>query len=200
MKIIEFIEELKKEYVADCIVRENGTLLLNPSNIPKCKHMIFQPLKDEYIKEFIIPSFQGLAFPSEYSELLKNYNGANLFSIKITSGEFSIAHSMLVFLGLPLTKPFNRPINMEEPFDIRIENLARHKSIPKEWVKCAIWTEIKNIGKGQPTDIFVDSITNKVYACAKNQHNILYSWNNIDECFCDIVKTFKSLEDEYFID
>ncbi len=199
MKIIEFIEKIKNEYIDDCIIRKNGTLLLQPQNTPKCKHMIFKQLQDEHLDEYIAPYFHEIIFPNDYSSFLKKYNGANLFSIKITSGKFSIAHPMLVLLGLPMTKPFNRPLDMEEPFDIRIENLARHNSIPKDWIKCAIWTEIDNIGKGKPTDIFVESSTNKVYACTKNDQKIIYEWENLDQCFCHIIKSLETLKNEYII-
>ena len=199
MEFINFLDKIKNDYSDDCVVRENGTLLLKPQTIPKCKHMFFKRLKNEYLNEYIIPYFEGLSFPNDYKKILEKCNGANLFSIKITKGKFSIAHSMLVLLGLPLTKPFDRPLNMEEPFDIRIENLARHPAIPHDWIKCAIWTEIKNIGKGEPTDIFIDSTSCRVYGCAKNKKDVLYTWENLDECFSSIVKSFESLKDEYII-
>lgn len=199
MKIIEFLKKIKNDYSEDCIVRQNGTLLLKPQTVPKCKFMIYKSLKNEYIEDYVLPYFENVNFPQDYLKLLKCYNGADLFFVKLNCGKYSFAHPMLVILGLPLTKPFERDLDMEEPSDVRVENLARNKSIPNEWIKCAIWTEIKNIGKGEPTDIFIDSLTNKVYGCTKNQCEILYTWDNLDDCLCYIIDSFKGLEDEYSI-
>ena len=197
MKFIDFLSNLKETFSDNYIIRKNDTVLLGPDKIPKSKHMLFKPLVNEYVNEYLIAHFSNLDFPKEYIDLLKFSNGANLFGIKIVAGKFSFANYMFVILGLPLTPPFERSLDMEEPYDIRVENLARHKMIPKNWIKCAIWNEIKNLGNDEPTDIFIDTITHKVFACKKNQCDILYEWNSLDECFCSIVESFKDLQNEY---
>ena len=164
MEFFKFITDVKKEYASDCIIRENKTILLVPGKIPKCKYMLFEALSQNLIDDFLVSHFSGITFPEDYIELLKTTNGANLFSVKINSGKFSFANSMLVILGLPRTQPFGRPLDMEEPFDIRVENLARHKNIAAHWLKCAIWTQIEDVEKGDnQTDIFIDTVTNKVF-------------------------------------
>ena len=66
MEFINFLDKIKNDYSDDCVVRENGTLLLKPQTIPKCKHMFFKRLKNEYLNEYIIPYFDGLSFPNDY--------------------------------------------------------------------------------------------------------------------------------------
>lgn len=196
MKFIEYLNGLQKEYSNNYLVRKNGTILLAPGKLPKSKHMLFKPLKQDIIDEFLISHF-NLDFPKEYIDFLKYSNGASLFTIKVNAGKFSFASSLLEILGLPLTPPFNRPLDMEEPFDIRVENLSKHKNIPNTWMKCAVWIKVENIGKSKQTDIFIDTATNRVYACEKNHKDILNEWNNLDECFCNIVDSFRDLKDEY---
>lgn len=198
MEFLNFVTNLKKENASDCIIRDNKTVLLLPGKIPKCKHMLFEPLTKDLIDNFLVEHFSNMSFPEEYIKILKNTNGANLFGIKLNSGKISFGNSMLVILGLPRTQPFGRPLDMEEPFDIRVENLARHKNIPIYWLKCAIWTQIEDVEKGDnQTDIFIDTVTNKVFACRKNQEEILKEWASLDECLCYIVDSFEDLKNEY---
>ena len=198
MEFFKFITDVKKEYASDCIIRENKTILLVPGKIPKCKYMLFEALSQNLIDDFLVSHFSGITFPEDYIELLKTTNGTNLFFFFFNSGKFSFANSMLVILGLPRTQPFGRPLDMEEPFDIRVENLARHKNIAAHWLKCAIWTQIEDVEKGDnQTDIFIDTVTNKVFACRKNQDEIVKEWSNLDECLCYIIDSFKELKDEY---
>ncbi len=198
MEFFKFITETKNEYASNCVIRENKTILLVPGKIPKCKYMFFEALTQSLIDDFLVEHFSDITLPEDYVELLKTTNGANLFSVKMNSGKFSFANSMLIILGLPRTQPFGRPLDMEEPFDVRVENLARHKNIPIHWLKCAIWTQLKDVEKGDnQTDIFIDTISNKVYACKKNHEEILEEWASLDECLCYIVNSFKDLKDEY---
>lgn len=198
MEFFKFITETKNEYASDCVIRENKTILLAPGKIPKCKYMFFEALTQSLIDDFLVEHFSDITLPGDYVELLKTTNGANLFSVKMNSGKFSFANSMLIILGLPRTQPFGRPLDMEEPFDVRVENLARHKNIPIHWLKCAIWTQLKDVEKSDnQTDIFIDTISNKVYACKKNHEEILEEWASLDECLCYIVNSFKDLKDEY---
>jgi hypothetical protein len=198
MEFFKFVTDVKKEYASDSIIRENKTILLAPGKLPKCKYMFFEALSQDLIDDFLVSHFSGITLPEDYIEVLKTTNGANLFSVKINSGKVSFANSMLVILGLPRTRPFGRPLDMEEPFDIRVENLARHKNIPVHWLKCAIWTQIEDVEKGDnQTDIFIDTITKKVFACRKNQEEILKEWSTLDESLCYIIDSFKELKDEY---
>jgi len=198
MNFLKYVTDIKKEFASDCIIRDNKTILLLPGEIPKCKYMFFEALSQDLIDDFLVEHFSDITLPKDYIELLKTTNGANLFSVKINSGKFSFANSMLIILGLPRTQPFGRPLDMEEPFDVRVENLARHKNIPSHWFKFAIWTQLEDVEKGDnQTDVFVDTINNKVFACRKNQEHIIKEWDCMDECLCDIIDSFKDLKDEY---
>lgn len=192
MKFIKYIQNLKDEYRKNFIVRGNGTLLLGPDKIPNCRHMLFQPLMDNYIQSYLVSEYKN-SFPKEFIEVLKCSNGANLYSVKLNSEGVSFAHSMFVIFGLPLTSPFGRPFDREEPFDIRVEDLARHDEISDKWLKCG--TYIKEYNFNIQNDIFIDTETNQVYACEKNRNTVVDSWTSLDNCFCSI---FEMLSDSMY--
>lgn len=194
MKFLIYLNALKEQFNGDCSIRKNGTLLLHPGKNPNSKHLLFSPLKNEYIEDYLISDYAN-EFPEEYIEFLKYSNGAVLYTVMLKTESFQFAHPLFVIFGLPLTSPFSRPIDMEEPFDVRVEDLARHKDIPKSWLKCG--TYIKDYNFNVTCDIFIDTVTNKVYSCVKNEKDIIDSWNNLDECFCSIFESFADCELEY---
>ena len=178
------LESLKTEFSGDCVTRKNGTLLLCPGKIPKCRHMLFAALSDKLIKEFLADGYKN-KFPEEYRQFLRYSNGAELFwTRRTTANGVPFAKSMLSFYGLPRTQPFSRPNDEEEPFDLRVEDLARHAETPAAWLKCGSYY-------GDPSskvliDIFIDTESGKVYACNKNESAVHNTWDSFDECFCSI--------------
>ncbi|MBR3919184.1 MAG: hypothetical protein IKJ59_10675 [Clostridia bacterium] len=180
MEFINLLENMKKDYSNDILIRENKTLLLGLGKTPKCRHMLFAPLMKEHIAEFLVSDYKR-TFPTEYIDFLMYSNGANLCAELIEINGFKLAHSMFVLYGLPLTQPLGRPHDMEEPFDIRIEDLSRHKNIPETWLKCGTYV-IEN--SYEDIDIFIDTETKIVNSCAKNTDKIISTWNDIDSCFC----------------
>ncbi len=183
MKFIDIIDNLKKENSNDTLVRNNGTLLLCPGKIPKAKHIIFKGLTDNIIQDELISQYKN-NFPKEYIEFLKYSNGIELYMFKIKKEKLEFADVNLAIYGLPLVPPFVRPKDEEEPFDVRIEDLGRHDSIPKTWLKCGDYR--KNTDYNERTEIFIDTITEKVYSCSQNSDVIVKSWDSLDECLCDI--------------
>ena len=194
MEFLSILQDLKNKYSKNCIMRENDTLLLKPDKVPNCRHMLFQPLADKYIQSYLVSEYKN-NFPKEYMEVLKYSNGANLYRVKLNMDGVSFAHSMFVIFGLPLTSPFGRPLDREEPFDLRIEDLARHNELSDKWLKCGTYT--KNFNFNVQNDIFIDTESGHVYACEKNQNTIVDSWTNLDECFCNIFETFSDSMYEY---
>ena len=144
MRFFDILDALKSEYKGNCSIRKNGTLLLCPGKIPRSRHMLFKPLCDEYIQEYLIEQYNN-NFPKEYIEFLKYSNGANLHTVKMKTDKIEFASNLFVIFGLPLTPPFGRPKDEEEPYDIRIEDLGRHKEISKKWLTkrkpCSIITK-----------------------------------------------------------
>ena len=187
MRIIALIEELKKKYECNTIVRKNGTMLLGPGKIPKSDHMLYKGLTQDVLDEYLISQYK-YKFPSEYVEFLKYTNGATLFSIKIRSGKLEYASSYLTILGLPLTPATSRAVDMEEPFDVRIEDLRRHKKIPKHWLKCGRYKMKRE--KGNEADLFIDTETNMVFSCRVDDYNIVESWASLDDCLCNIFEKY----------
>ncbi|MBE6772512.1 MAG: hypothetical protein E7547_10275 [Ruminococcaceae bacterium] len=194
MEIIKRIEKLKIEFSENTITRKNGTILLEPNTIPNCRHMLFIPLTQEYANNFLIDEYKN-NFPDEYLRFLFYTNGANLFNVKLNIQGFGIAHPLLVVFGLPLTPPLSRTQDAEEPFDLRIEDLARHKDIPDTWIKCGTYTKDYNFDI--QNDIFIDTTSNHVFSCPKNQKNIINNWSSLDDCLCDIFDSFSDCKFEY---
>lgn len=197
MKIIDRIERIKEEYSDDYVVRKNGTLLLGLGKIPNCRHMIFKGLELRNLNEYIISEYK-LNFPPEYAEFLQYANGANLAKVKIKSSSgVEFAYNLLSIYGLPLTPPFGRPLDMEEPYDMRVEDLARHPNLPKSWLKCGSYIRDNDIHKD--VDIFINTEDGRVYACYKNECKIVDEWDCLDECLCNIFDALSTAPREYML-
>jgi len=196
MKFFEQLEKIKKQYENDYIIRKNETILLVPGTIPVCRHMLFKPLSQKNIDAFLKDQYK-YKIPEEYIEFLKYSNGANLFYVKISEQKISFGFCLFVIYGLPLTPPFRRALDMEEPYDIRIEDLSRHNDIENHWLKCGSY--IKDCNFDIEYDIFIDTNTNRVYSCEKNHNKIIESWDTLDQCFCDVFSYFDSVKEEYIL-
>ena len=194
MKIIKLLQELRDDYASDFSKRKNGTMLLGPEKVPKCRHMLFAPLSEENINTYLISEYKN-EFPREYITFLKKFNGANLYFVKLNAGKISIAHPMIVIFGLPLTAPFGRPLDMEEPYDLRVEDLARHVDIPMSWLKCG--TYIKDYNFKITHDIFIDTQSKKVFSVEKNKKDVVEEWENMDQCVCDLYRRLLESDREY---
>lgn len=191
---IDEITKIREEHKDNCIIRNNGTILLNPMVIPKCRHMLFKPLDDSIINEFLCDVYE-YNIPNEYIEFLKQTNGANLYYVKLKSKKYSFACCQFIMFGLPRTKPFGRPLDMEEPYDIRIEDLSRHKNIPETWLKCGRY--IKDCKFDDPIDIFIDTISGAVNSYKKDTDEFVNSWSSLNQCFCEILDSLSMSEIEY---
>lgn len=190
MKFFELLETLKTEYKDNCVVRKNGTLVLGPGKMPRALHMLFAPLSEDDIDEFLVQPC-CYEFPKEYIEFLKYSNGAVLHTAeyKLKNG-LSFAHSMFTIYGLPKTPPYERPENMEEPFDLRVEDNRRHPKTSQHWIKCGAYireSEITTV-----IYIFIDTKTKEVYGCTEKKATPIEHWSNLDECFCDIFSRFST--------
>jgi len=194
MRFFSILDELKQFYDNDIIVRKNGTMLLHPGKIPNSRHMLYKPLNDEYIEDYLVSQYAN-TFPKEYIKFLKYSNGADLCSVKLNTQGVSFACPMFTILGLPLTPPFNRPSDMEEPFDMRVEDLARHDDIPNTWLKCG--TYLYDTDFNTDYDIFIDTENGRVYSCIRRQKEIVEQWDTLDECFCSIWDSLKNCKEEY---
>ena len=143
MEFFKILEALKEQYKDDMTIRKNGTILLMPGAVPRARHMLFKPLDDKLINEFLVSQYAH-KFPQTYIEFLRYSNGANLCTIKlwhtIKKKRIPTAGGLFTIFGLPRTQPYGRLPEMEEPFDMRIEDLGRHDDIPSDWLKCGTYT------------------------------------------------------------
>ncbi len=188
MKIFKLLDQIKEEYKDDCVVRKNETLICRFRKMPKCRHMFYKPLTDELIKEWLVDECK-LTMPKQYLEFLKYSNGISLFGAKTIYMGYTMAVTLLVIYALPRTAPFTRPFDEEEPFDIRVEDLRRHKNISKRWLKCGNW--YKDCYFDTRLTIFIDTDTQRVYSSEEDSDKIVQEWDSFDECLCDLIETLK---------
>lgn len=195
MRIVNKLVELRTSYKSKSIQHDNGAILIEPSDMPKCRHMLFPGLKKDDIDKYLVENYNN-PFPHEYAEFLQVFNGANLCSVRIKAKAANtyFAESLLTIYGVPRTKPFNRPADMEEPFDVRIEDLARNKKIPNTWLKCAAYDETPKFDR---VHVFIDTSSGAIYACHKNEFEIIREWDNLDECLCDLFDELSIMPLEY---
>jgi len=194
MEFFSLVDELKERHKSNTLLRRNGTLLLNPGKIPKAQHILYKPLTTELIEEFLVKSYSN-ALPMQYINFLKYSNGVELFMFKILTGKFEFAGSNLTIYGLPRTKPFDRPADMEEPFDIRVEDLRRHDDIPNTWLK--VGTYRLKYQLGGEADIYIDCDSQRVFSTIRDKSNIKEQWNSFDSCLCDLFHRAQNSHSEY---
>lgn len=193
---LDIIANLKETFACDSMERKNGTLLLGPNGIPNCQHMIFAPLPVQYIETHLVAE-SYYPFPTEYAALLQHMNGANLCRVRIRMVELCFAYDLMTIFGLPLLPTGQRVQDLEEAFDVRIENLARHPDLPHNWLKCG--TYIRNYDFQVTNDIWIDTSSGKVYACPKNTAKIVDSWDCLDDCLCSVYHSFDGRMSEYVL-
>ena len=194
MNFFSFVNELKEEHAKNTLRRANKTLLLNPGKIPKAQHILYEPLTPECIDEYLIKAYKNTV-PDQYIQFLRYSNGIELFMFKILYGKFSFAGSNLTIYGIPRTKPFGRPADMEEPFDIRIEDLRRHKDIPDTWLK--VGTYRLRYEMGSEADLYIDCNSQRVFSTKRDQRNIEEQWDSFDVCLCDLFQRAQNSRPEY---
>ena len=108
MRIVNKLVELRTSYKSKSIQHDNGAILIEPSDMPKCRHMLFPGLKKDDIDKYLVENYNN-PFPHEYAEFLQVFNGANLCSVRIKAKAANtyFAESLLTIYGVPRTKPFN---------------------------------------------------------------------------------------------
>ena len=198
MEFLNIIRELVKEYDGNIIRRKNNTLLLGPGDMPRCRHMLYAPLTKEYYDVHLIKQYKN-KFPEEYLYLLEHVNGFELLKVRLLSQRVGFfASSILIIFGLPVTPPYSRQPDMEEPFDIRVEdNLRRHPQTPVSWLKCGHFT--KNYNFKVKYALYIDTESGKVYSIIANakKFKIEDEWESLDNCLCSIYNAYKDCEEEY---
>ena len=196
MLIFLKIDSLKEEYKSDYRTRQNGTILLgSDKSLPLySRHMLFKPLTQDLIDQFLIRDYK-YNVPEQYISFLKYSNGMSLFTTKRKIAGFRIARPTLTVYGIPQTQPFGRPPEMEEPFDVRIEDLGRHDDIAENWLKCGSYT--KDSDFNVTYDIFIDTASNNVYSCIRNDNKIVCNWDDFDSCLCYLFDDLKNTKEEY---
>jgi hypothetical protein len=164
--------------------------------------MIYPPLPKKTLEKHLVQAYKN-EFPEEFLELLEYVNGFNLFFTRVNYGEDFFAYNLFTIFGLPMTAPFARKPNMEEPHDITIEDLRRHKKTPKAWLKCGQY--VNNFNFSEICDIFIDTKSNIVYSCEafKNKKDtkdlkIINEWSTLDDCLCEIFNSNLECKEEYF--
>ena len=196
MRFVEKCKKLIDRHQNDRLKQKNGTLLLCHEKIPMARHYFFEGLQEHYIKEYLTDEYKW-QIPKQYLELLRFSNGVDLFNVRVFIGETSIAESFLTVFGIPLKSPYTNFLEEIEPFNMWVENLGRHPRIPDWWLKVGVYYEkIDEVRR----DIWIDTKTEKVYACRKLEKKVVAEWENLDQCLCDIFDENKDEMQEYYLE
>ena len=199
MEFLNIVKDLVHQYDGNIVRRKNNTLLLGPGHIPKCEHMLFARLPRQLYEEHLIKQYKN-KFPEEYLYLLEHINGADFHWLRINmeNGD-GFAYSLLTIFGLPITPPFARAMDMEEPFDVRIEDLNRTVSTPDSWLKFGQY--IYDLPTDEIRDLYIDTETGRVMACLKKKklgkNKIIQEWDNMDLCLCEVFRYTAKHWEEY---
>ena len=194
MVFFKKLDALKERYKNDTLTRPNGTLVLMPGKIPQGRHYIYAPLPRPIMDEFLIEPYSN-RFPTSYAELLHHANGVSLYMMRLKHKRFTLAHAFLTVFGLPLTPPQYREHNGEEPFDLRIEDLSRHRDIPPSWLKFGVCAPPEY--NFSHIELFIDTQNEEIFACKKEHSEILWHWKNLDTCLCELCNKGELNEQEY---
>lgn len=195
MKFIEKCKKLINQHQNDRLNQKNGTLFLCPGKMPMARHYFFKGLQEQYIQEYLIDEYKW-KMPKQYLELLRFSNGVDLFNVCVVVRKTTVAESLLTIFGLPLKSPYTCLEEME-PFNIWIENLDRHPRIPDWWLKVGVYYE--KIDEAR-RDIWIDTKTEKIYACRKLEKKVVAEWENLDQCLCDIFDRNKDEMQKFYLE
>ncbi len=192
MNSIAIIKDIVSQYEDTMLIRQNGTMLLEPGTWPekpKARHIVLYKLSDEQIKEHIVNPYK-YKIPEQYVEFLRYANGIALFSIKLHTKKHQLAQNMLEIYGLPLAPTFDRSRG-EEPHDVRVEDLRKAEGIPKQYLKCghyAVWQDDTYLYR---SGIFIDTDTGRAFGIPDDKAETEREWINLDACISDLVKNLQ---------
>ncbi len=185
MKIIEHIENLKREFSRDCCVQNNGTLLLGLQTdgeveLPR-KHVVFPPLTYEEL-EWNISRYRR-TFPKQLKELLEYANGFNLFAWHFMIRDIAIVQYNISVYGFQTIEMRKKAEStMLIPFDIATEDLRRPKGCPNTLLRIGS----SDIEKGIRKYIFIDTETGETLMSDSEMFSVTDKWSSLDECLCEL--------------
>lgn len=147
-------------------------------------HTFYTPINEHELLRYFKNHYKN-PIPDSILEFYRFSNGATLFTAKIEHREVQyFAHPCFCIFGLP------RNSTTWNPFDIRIEDLARGNKISSKWLKIGIFELPDDFER---YDIFIDTINKNIYLTKTKQNEILKHFDSLDECLCfvfDQLKTF----------
>ncbi len=190
------MDGLKAQHEEDTVCRKNGTLLLKPGKIPRAKHILYKPLTEDLIAEYLVSAYKH-PVPQEYLRFLSYSNGASLFQFQFLSRKAAFAGTAITIYGIPRTPPFGRPLDMEEPFDVRIEDLRRHENTPDTYLQIGRFICMTREACQYTAAIFLDCQTQEAIACILDTDTIVEKWDSLDACLTDLFHRAEGYQEAY---
>jgi len=184
MEFLALLDRMEENYPMDKRRTEYYAVLYGVEQTPppRAKHILFEAMTDKQLVE-LTESYRRV-FPDQLLELYRRTNGAELFwGVRhLPRAKLSIPGSRLSVFGIPL----ENSRKYVEPYDIRIEDLARADDTPESWLKFGSWRPEKDFR--QMIDLFVDTDSAKVYAVDRAEVScaVWQQWDSVDLCLCDI--------------
>lgn len=193
MKFLTKIDNLLEKYNNSSYkkIDEANLYGLFDSPPPLARHVVFNSMPQSVMQN-IVKNYK-LHFPKQLLTIYKTMNGANLFWTTFAINEnLHIPMNYLSIYGVPLT--YDR--KHLEPFNISVEDLGRADDTPQNWLKFGYFCFPNDSVEGY--DLFVNVDTEKTFAVESRTErcNIIYTWNSIDECLCDILDKLNAFLDD----
>lgn len=187
-----FIDKCKK-LISDAsdniVVQQNGSINLYPGKVPNAKHKFYAGLTDAEVEE--MKSQYSYSIPVDYIQLLQYSNGMSIFEGKMSAmkGKYEIATGGLTLFGIPRVALQG---DLLEPFDIRVEDLRRHKKNPKTWLKIGTYPDTDRVTEN---GLFMDVISGHIYSCEDGAYKIKASWNSLEDALGELFDYVSALPD-----
>lgn len=152
------------------------------SSPPLARHVVFNSMPQSIMQNTV--NNYKLHFPKQLLTIYKNMNGANLFWTTLAINEnLHIPMNYLSIYGVPLRCDRKHL----EPFNISVEDLSRADDTPQNWLKFGCFCFPND--SVERYDLFINVDTEATFAVESRTEScdIIFSWDSIDECLCDIL-------------
>lgn len=192
MRFLEKVQKLTTAFpVETCRFEENASFYgLHPNADSRPRHIVFQPMTEETVNN-LVASYRG-PFPKDLLHLYRHMNGFALFwtTISLSRANIVIPYCLFSLYGVP---PEPRRYTYQ-PYNIRIEDLAKPNHSPDSWLKFGSYHPPYDIE--QFLELYIDTDTQQVYSVDKANPEccILQQWDSLDDCLCSV---FDQLAEAY---
>ena len=156
----------------------------------RAAHIIYKPMSEELIND-LIASYKR-EFPKDLIQLYRQMNGLDIFwsTRRLPGLDLVLPCCTFSIYGVPL----EHRKKLYQPYNIRIEDLAKPNHSPDGWLKFGSYHDPAQISR--IINLYVDTNTLHAYSVDKASAEccILQQWDSLDDCLCSV---FDQLAEAY---